>query len=234
MKRTLSLLLILTLLLSFCTLTVSAKSGHALDLVISASENENGEFSVTVTAENITETLHVVEYVVNYDSEKLELVNSVDEDGVLDCITALPKDWENFVGVKKVGEISALALTAGMEGVKNGELKFEFKFRVKDGATGETKITLSDESVLGAYVGGDNEIKEFGGKGGSVTLSVNEGKFTNVSVDTVSVDGDSANGDSADGGNGWIAWVVVGAVAVIGIAVAAVLILKKRNKAEGK
>ena len=232
MKRTLSLLLILTLLLSFCALTVSAKSGHALDLVISASENENGEFSVTVTAENITETLHVVEYVVNYDSEKLELINSVDEDGVLDCITALPKDWENFVGVKKVGEISALALTAGMEGVKNGELKFEFKFRVKDGATGETKITLSDESVLGAYVGGDNEIKEFGGKGGSVAIVITEdGDVGEVSTDTVSVTETEESSDPEDeGGSLTTVLIIAGiAVVVIGAVAAAIVILKKKK-----
>ena len=232
MKRTFSLLLILTLLLSFCTLTVGAKSGHALDLVISASENENGEFSVTVTAENITETLHVVEYVVNYDSEKLELINSVDEDGVLDCITALPKDWENFVGVKKVGEISALALTAGMEGVKNGELKFEFKFRVKDGATGEAKIEISDESVLGAYVGKENDIKEFGGKGGSVAIVITEdGDVGEVSTDTVSVTETEESSDPEDeGGSLTTVLIIAGiAVVVIGAVAAAIVILKKKK-----
>ncbi len=225
MKKLIVFLLSASLLLSLCVMTAGAKSGHALDLVIGTSESGSDEFSVTVTAENISETLHVVEYVVNYDSEKLELVNSVDEDGVLDCITNLPADWENFVGVQKVGEIKALALTAGMEGVKSGELKFEFKFRVKDGATGETLISISDESVLGAYVGNDATPVEYGGKGGKVTLSVTEdGKVGNLSVDTVTVEG-----NSAEDGNGWIVWAVVGAVAVIGVAVVAVVILKKKK-----
>lgn len=227
MKRLLAFLLATSLMLSLCAVTAGAKSGHALDLVIGTPESGTDEFSVTVTVENISETLHVAEYVVNYDSEKLELVNSVDEDGVLDCITNLPKDWENFVGVQKDGEIKALALTASMGGLKNGELKFEFKFRVKDGATGEAKISIPDENVLGAYVSKKNEIEEYGGKGGSVTLAISDGKVGNVSVDTAIVEGDAVTEE--DGGNGWIVWTIVGAVAVIGVAVAVFVLLKKKK-----
>lgn len=228
MKKFLVFLLAASLMLSLCAVTAGAKSGHALDLVIGTSENGE-EFSVTVTVENVSETLHVVEYVVNYDSDKLELVNSVDEDGVLDCITALPDEWENFVGVQKVGEIKALALTARMDGLKSGELIFEFKFRVKDGAAGEAKVSISDESVLGAYVG-EKDINEFGGKGGNVTLSITEdGKIGDVSTETVSaaVDPDT---DAEEGGSLTTILVIAGvAIVVISVVIAVIVILKKKK-----
>ena len=223
MKRVLVLFLVVLMAFSLCTATVGAKEGDALDLAIGFSEGENGEVSVTVSVENVRETLHVSEFVVKYDSEKLELVNSVDEDGVLDCITNLPKDWENFVSVEKEGVINALALTAAMEGLKNGELKFEFKFRIKDGATGEAKIEIPDENVLGAYVGKENDIKEFGGKGGNVTVTLTEeGKPGDVSVDTV------VPTEDPDGGNGWVLWTVIGAAVVV-IAIVAVIVIKKKK-----
>ena len=230
MKRILVFLFAASLMLSLCVMTAGAKSGSALDLVIGSPESGNSEFSVTVTVENVSETLHVVEYVVKYDSEKLELVNSVDEDGVLDCITALPNEWENFVGVQKAGEINALALTASMNGLKNGELKFDFKFRVKEGAEGEAKIEISDESVLGAYVGNDNDIKEFGGKGGSVTLTINsDGKVGEVSTDTVAPEVSTGTDGEEGGMSTTLIICICAAVVVIGAAVAAFVILKKKK-----
>lgn len=232
MKRIIVFLLAASLMLALCAATVGAKEGHALDLVISTPKSGNDEFAVTVTVENVKETLHVAEYVVTYDSEKLELVNSVDEDGVLDCITDLPKDWENFVSVEKEGSVKALALTAAMDGLKSGELKFEFRFRIKDGATGEAKIEISDESVLGAYVGKENDIKEFGGKGGSVAIVITEdGDVGEVSTDTVSVTETEESSDPEDeGGSLTTVLIIAGiAVVVIGAVAAAIVILKKKK-----
>lgn len=232
MKRLLVFLLAASLMLSLCAVTVSAeKSGHALDLVIGTSENGE-ELSVTVTVENITETLHVVEYVVDYDSDKLELVNTVDEDGVLDCITNLPKDWENFVGVDKAGVIKALALTASMDGLKSGELKFEFKFRIKDGASGEAKVEITEESVLGAYVGKDDDISEFGGSGGLVKFTITEGgEVGEVSTETVSVAVDpDTEPDTEEDGSLTTVLVIAGiAIVVIGVVIAVIVILKKKK-----
>jgi hypothetical protein len=226
MKRIVVFLLAATLILSLCAVLVSAKEGHALDLVIST-EGEGEEITVSVTVENVKETLHVVEYVVAYDAEKLELVNAVDEEGALDCITALPKNWENFVSVQAEGRVTALALTAGMDGLKSGELKFEFKFRVKEGATGEAKIEIADEDVLGSYVGIDNnDIKEFGGKGGSVSIGITDnGAVGEVSTDTVSMPEAEEEGSSLS----IIIIVSVIAVLVVGAVVATFVILKKKN-----
>ncbi len=238
-KRFILSLLAAVMLLTLCTVTAGAKSGSALDLAISEPETGNDEFSVKITVQNISETLHVVEYVVAYDSEKLELVNTVDDEGVLDCIPNLPQNWENFAGVEKAGQIKAMALTANMQGLKNGELAFEFKFRVKDGATGKTEISVSDESVLGAYVGTD-EITEFGGKGGSVTITLTEdGEVGEVSADTVSLDitDNASNGDSASGGDDGddedsssvvITVSIIVAVVVI-VAVAIFFVVKKKK-----
>ncbi len=226
MKRIVVFLLAATLMLSLCATFVSAKEGHALDLVI-GTEGEGEEITVSVTVENVKETLHVVEYVVAYDAEKLELVNAVDEEGALDCITALPKNWENFVSVQAEGRITALALTAGMDGLKSGELKFEFKFRVKEGATGEAKIEIADEDVLGSYVGIDNnDIKEFGGNGGSVSISITaEGDVGTVSTETVSMPEAEEEGSSLS----FIIIISAIVVLVVGAVVAVFIILKKKN-----
>ena len=227
MKKIIVFLLAATLVLSLCALSACAMEGHALDLVIGTPEGGSDEFSVTVTVENVQQTLHVVEYVVRYDAEKLELINTVDEEGALDCITSLPKDWENFVSVQSEGNVTALALTAGMGGLKSGELKFEFKFRVKDGATGEAKIEIADEDVLGSYVGIDNnDIKEYGGKGGSVSISITaEGDVGTVSTDTVSV----SEPVEDDGSLGTVLIYAAIAVVVIGVAVAVIVVLKKKK-----
>ena len=226
MKRIVVFLLAATLILSLFTVLVSAKEGHALDLVI-GTEGEGEEITVSVTVENVKETLHVVEYVVAYDAEKLELVNAVDEEGALDCITALPNNWENFVSVQAEGRITALALTAGMDGLKSGELKFEFKFRVKEGATGEAKIEIADEDVLGSYVGVDNnDIKEFGGNGGSVSIGITDnGAVGEVSTDTVSMPEAEEEGSSLS----FIIIISAIVVLVVGAVVAVFVILKKKN-----
>ena len=226
MKRIVVFLLAATLMLSLCATFVSAKEGHALDLVI-GTEGEGEEITVSVTVENVKETLHVVEYVVAYDAEKLELVNAVDEEGALDCITALPNNWENFVSVQAEGRITALALTAGMDGLKSGELKFEFKFRVKEGATGEAKIEIADEDVLGSYVGVDNnDIKEFGGNGGSVSIGITDnGAVGEVSTDTVSMPEAEEEGSSLS----FIIIISAIVVLVVGAVVAVFVILKKKN-----
>lgn len=226
MKRIIVFLLAATLMLSLCAVSACAKEGHALDLVI-GTEDEGAEIAVSVTVENVQETIHVVEYVVTYDAERLELVNAVDEEGALDCITALPKDWENFVSVPAEGSITALALTAGMDGLKSGELKFEFKFRVKEGATGEAKIEIADKDVLGSYVGVDNnDIKEFGGKGGNVSIAItDDGAVGEVSTDTVSM-------PEAEDEGGSLSIIIISAVIavlVVGVAVAVFVILKKKK-----
>lgn len=233
MKKLFSFLLISVLMLTLCTASVGAKSGSALDLAITSKETGENELSVSVTVQNISETLHVVEFVVAYDAEKLELINTVDEEGVLDCIPSLPENWENFAGVTEAGSIKAQALTANMEGLKDGELTFEFKFRIKDGAKGETVIDISEDSVLGAYVGND-EINEFGGKGGSVTVTLTEdGEVGEISADSVSKN--DANGDPNGSGSdeeesdSTVIIIVCSVIGALIVAAAVVLIIKKKK-----
>lgn len=233
MKKLFSFLLISVLMLTLCTASVGAKSGSALELAITSKETGENELSVSVTVQNISETLHVVEFVVAYDAEKLELINTVDEEGVLDCIPSLPENWENFAGVTEAGSIKAQALTANMEGLKDGELTFEFKFRIKDGAKGETVIAISEDSILGAYVGND-AISEFGGKGGSVTVTLTEdGEVGEISADSVSKN--DANGDSNGSGSdeeesdSTVIIIVCSVIGALIVAAAVVLIIKKKK-----
>ena len=114
-----------------------------------------------------------------------------------------------------------------MDGLKSGELKFEFKFRVKEGATGEAKIEIADEDVLGSYVGVDNnDIKEFGGKGGSVSIGITDnGAVGEVSTDTVSMPESEEECSSLS----FIIIISAIVVLVVGAVVAVFVILKKKN-----
>lgn len=186
MKKSLviSALLAITMLFALFAFPASAKSGSALDLVMSVSENGDNEFTVTISVENISETLHVVEYALEYDSSKLELTNSTDDEGALECISRLPENWENFASKQSDGLVGVLALTAAIPGISDGELQFEFNFRVKEGASGKATVSVPAESVLGATVG-DADIDEYGGKGGSVVVTLSdEGSVGDVSTST--------------------------------------------------
>ena len=81
--------------------------------------------------------------------------------------------------------------------------------------------------MLGSYVGIDNnDIKEYGGKGGSVSISITaEGDVGAVSTDTVSV----SEPVEDDGSLGTVLIYAAIAVVVIGVAVAVIVVLKKKK-----
>ena len=80
----------------------TAPADAKLDFVIDAPETyEAGdEITVTVTVKNITaeKGIHVVEFALYYDNEKLLLTNDLDEDdnNAVICVENLPEKWENF------------------------------------------------------------------------------------------------------------------------------------------
>lgn len=238
----LSILLVTAMLISLFALPTAAKSGEAIDLVISEPVKNDNEFSVKISAENISETIHVVEFVLNYDSEKLELTNGTDDEGAFECVSKLPKNWENFTVAPKDGSLKVLMLTANSKGLASGELEFEFKFRIKDGASGEATVLIPDSEVLGAYVGNsESDIKEYGGKGGKVVIVISEsGDIEEVSTETESAqtNGDTNEGteDASDddgkkiGGISITVWIIlfVLVISLVGYATYCVFQAKKR------
>ncbi|MBR6562769.1 MAG: hypothetical protein IKK70_02395, partial [Clostridia bacterium] len=134
------------------------------------------EITVTVTVKNITAEngLHVVNFTLQYDYEKLELTNDLDEeeDNRLVCILDenLPSKWENFskvnndfdadneegtpVNALNDGYIFASALTdkdsASTAIKEDGAVVFTFTFTAKADAEGDIGIVIPNETVEGA------------------------------------------------------------------------------------
>ena len=147
-----------------------------LDLVIEAPEfyHTGDDIVINVYARNITAAngVHIVEFELNYDNEKLLLVNDIDEDddNALVCIEKLPKDWENFSSVANDydpqnpsdtvnpindGKVTVTVFTAknsASAAVKNDdELVFGFRFKLLDGACGDLGFVISNESCEAGY-----------------------------------------------------------------------------------
>ena len=80
--------------------TGDATENPSFDLVIEAPEEyrAGSEFDVTVSIANITDAEGIISLLADlyYDAEKLLLLNAVDEEGVIDCIS-LPDGWEAVV-----------------------------------------------------------------------------------------------------------------------------------------
>ena len=146
-----------------------------LDYVIDAPETYKAgdEITVTVTVKNITaETgVHIVEFALYYDNEKLLLTNDLDEDdnNALVCFEELPSKWENFSRVNNDdgansedgtvlplndGKIICSVLTdnpAEKFAVKEDDvLVFTFNFKVLDDAEGDIGLVIPHAEAEGA------------------------------------------------------------------------------------
>ena len=131
------------------------------------------ELTISVSVRNITAEsgIHVVEFALFYDNEKLLLTNDLDEDdnNALVCIKDLPNGWESFSRVNNDGgeasndgtvlplndgKIIASVLTEKATdkfAVKDDDvLVFTFNFKVLDGAEGDLGFVIPHATVDGA------------------------------------------------------------------------------------
>jgi hypothetical protein len=165
-------------------------SDSEFDIIVEApiSYKGNDEITVKVKVSNITNEngISVLTFVLKYDSNKLVLLNDLDEsdENMLDCISKMPEGWENLTSVAFVyDEITgeAIPLNDGIivinvgtaelsNAVKsNGELEFTFTFAVADDASGDTYVYVPHETVVaGANV--DYALTEFSGNGSYALL----------------------------------------------------------------
>jgi hypothetical protein len=152
-----------------------ANADAKFDLVIDAPETYKAgdEITVTVTVKNITAEpgLHILNFTLNYDNEKLLLTNDLDEEenNSLVCVDvdALPKGWENFSKVANDadqgnevvlplndGIILASVLTdkdtASAALAADGAVVFTFTFTAKEDAAGDIGIVIPNATVEGA------------------------------------------------------------------------------------
>ncbi len=146
-----------------------------LDYVIDAPETykTGDDITVNVSVKNITAEsgIHVVEFVLFYDNEKLLLTNDLDEDdnNALVCFKDLPNGWENFSRVNNDGgeasndgtvlplndgKIIASVLTEKATdkfAVKDDDvLVFTFNFKVLDGTDGDLGFVIPHATAEGA------------------------------------------------------------------------------------
>ncbi|MBR4278884.1 MAG: hypothetical protein IKT34_01790, partial [Clostridia bacterium] len=155
-----------------------ASADAKFDLEINAPESYKAgdEITVTVTVKNITAEngLHVVNFNLYYDNEKLVLTNDLDEedDNRLLCIddANLPSKWENFTKVNNDfdpaneegtevkalndGVIYASALTdkdtASTTIKEDGAVVFTFTFTAVEDAEGDIGVYIPNAEVEGA------------------------------------------------------------------------------------
>lgn len=129
------------------------------DLEIEAPEEykSGDDITVDVKIKNISSGLGIIAVTADfyYDHNKLALLNNIDSDGAIKCIS-LPEYWENAVkpdrdtnhNVIDNGHISVMAYTAyDKPGNQDGFLTFSFKFKVKEDVNGPIGIYISHESV---------------------------------------------------------------------------------------
>jgi len=153
-----------------------ANADPKFDLVINAPETYKAgdEITVTVTVKNITAEpgVHVLNFNLVYDNEKLVLTNDLDEEdqNMLVCVdtdtdNGYPKGWENFSKVNCTvadgvatadndGIIFASVLTdkdIDTAAIKTDDvIVFTFNFTAKEDATGDIGLVIPHESAEGA------------------------------------------------------------------------------------
>ena len=147
------------------------------DLDIDAPETYKAgdDITVTVTVKNITAEngIHVIEFNLYYDNEKLLITNDLDETdyNALLCIDELPKGWENLSNVANDwtneteegtvvnplndGKINVIALTdktAKSAAVKDDDvLVFTFTFKALEDAKGDIGLVIPHAEAEGAF-----------------------------------------------------------------------------------
>ncbi len=189
------------------------------DLVIEAPEEYKAgdEITVNVKIKNIKVEEGIVSLLADfyYDNEKLQLLNTADEDGAIECIT-LPDSWENLVKQDKDeqhnvidnGHITLAVLTGKKKPVKDDDsLTFTFKFKAKEDAKNAIGFYIPHESVTAKKY----DLTDALGNGGyAITKMHVEGEASSSSSKTT---------QTGDGSTSMIVFAIVALVAICGSAV---------------
>ncbi|MBQ9848401.1 MAG: leucine-rich repeat protein [Clostridia bacterium] len=124
----------------------------AFDAIVDMPANYTpGEFfEVNVYIENISiDELCNVSFDFYYDFTKVELVNEINWDGSIDCITSVPgKDWENLTVFKKdetdVVRVVVLTAEGSSFAEEDASVCLNFLFKAKESAVGDVACYVSN------------------------------------------------------------------------------------------
>ena len=229
-----------------------AAADAKFDLEINAPETYKAgdEITVTVTVKNITAEngLHVVNFNLYYDEEKLVLTNDLDEeeDNRLLCIddADLPSKWENFTKVNNDfdpanaegtevkalndGVIYASALTdkdtASTAIKEDGAVVFTFTFTAVEDAEGDIGIAIPNAEVEGALNNAAGAEK-YAGNGGYAIIA--DAAADDTTSDAGSTESDSSDAEEVVPGDA-SSMIVFAIIALVAIAGSAVVIKTRR------
>ncbi len=193
------------------------------DVVIDAPESyvAGEEVVVTVTVKNIADNLGAVDFVLNYDVDKLVLTTEVNaKDNALLCVTKAPEAWDNLSNVTDdVIKVSLVSFYPEDAVTEDGDLVFTFTFDAKEDATGDIGVYIAHGTVTGA-VNEEDSIPRVKGNGSYAIIadSAAEGDDGDVSGD---VSDDESKGDDVKPGDAsnMIVFAILALVAIAGSAV---------------
>ena len=192
-----------------------------------------------ITAEN---GIHVVEFVLLYDEEKLVLTNDLDEDNynALLCTTTMPAGWEELskvandwtedteegttVNALNDGIIEASAgtdATAASKAIKeDGAVVFTFTFTAKEDAEGDLGFVIPHESVAGSINTKEGATPIVGNGDYAITVA-------DDGADAPSVDPSEPTDDPVEPGDA-SSMIVFAIIALVAIAGSAVVIKSRK------
>ena len=225
-----------------------ANADAKFDLVIDAPETYKAgdEITVTVTVKNITAEngLHVVNFNLYYDCEKLVLTNDLDEedDNRLVCIDEdnLPSKWENFtkvnndfdenneegtpVNADNDGVIYASALTdkdTSSTAIKeDGAVVFTFTFTANEDAEGDIGIAIPHAEVEGALNNAAGAERYAGNGGYAIIAEDTADEDTSTGEGESSTEGEESTDPVVPGdASNMIVFAIIALVAIAGSAV---------------
>ncbi len=194
MKKLFALLLSFAIVLTSSSVVAFAavdlgteKADGVFDIVLSSSGCYGDTATVTATVKNITAEpgLSGVEFILKYDNTKLVLTNDLNEDNenILDCITAMPKNWENLTNVTHTvsggiatatndGEVHIAVVTEYTSGhaSADGDIVLTFTFDVVEGTTDALDVYVTHSDVLFGFVNTPTSYTVVQGNGSAVSL----------------------------------------------------------------
>ena len=172
------------------------------------------EFEVTATVDNIAEgtVLAQITFQLGFDTERLELVNTANDQNVLNITSTAPAIWENITklgdeeGTIDVNFTNADDATSNVS--KNGELVITFKFKAKENVK-EAGLWVVHETVES----NDADFNVFYGNGSYLVLTAGEPAPASSEVKT---------------GDGSVNMIVLAIIALVAVAGCAVVIKTRR------
>ena len=174
------------------------------------------EFEVVATVNKVAQgaELAQISFNLGFDASKLELVNTVNGENVVEVEATVPKAWENLTklgeeeGVLEVNFTNANDATSII--TEDGKIVITFKFKAKADATDEAGLWIEHETVAS----NDSNFNDFVGNGTYLILTAGEEQAASSEAPAA-----SSEVKTGDGSVNVIVLAIIALVAVVGCAV---------------